>query len=111
MFRQFLRRVPNQLRFYSSEAANVASQEAAKPKVVSSVPAGTILKGCNVRKNGEDPKALADEEYPAWLWEVLDPEIQKAKLEADPIKAARKQRRELNRKKIKEQNFLAGMHN
>lgn len=109
MFRQLLRTVPRQLRFYSSEAANEASKEVAKPKVVSSVQAGTVLKGCNVRKNGEDPVALADEEYPAWLWEVLDPEIQKAKLEADPIMAARKQRRELNRKKIKEQNFLAGM--
>lgn len=87
------------LRSYSSEA----------PKVVSKIPAGTVLKGCNVRKNGQDPVALKDEEYPQWLWEVLDPEIQRKKLEADPIRFARKQRREENRRKIKEQNFLAAM--
>lgn len=109
MFRQLIRRIPNQIRFYSAEASSSAAAANGAPRVVSSVPAGTVLKGCNVRKNGEDPVALADEEYPAWLWDVLDPEIQKAKIAADPIKAARKQRRELNRKKIKEQNFLAGM--
>lgn len=86
------------MRFYSCEtAAN------------SSVREGTVLKGCNVYKNAQDPVAMKDEEYPAWLWEVLDPEIQRKKLEADSIKAARKRRRELNRQKIKQQNFLAKM--
>jgi large subunit ribosomal protein L54 len=40
--------------------------------VQSSVPAGTVLKGLNFYKDKQDPVALADEEYPAWLWRVLD---------------------------------------
>lgn len=38
----------------------------------SSVPAGTVLKGINFMKNAQDPIALEDGEYPAWLWSVLD---------------------------------------
>lgn len=79
------------------------------PNLKSSVAAGTRLKGCNVRKAGEDPIALADEEYPSWLWELLDAEAQQAKLAADPILATRKARRQANRQKIKENNFLAKM--
>lgn len=41
------------------------------PGVVSSVPAGTPLKGLNYFKNKSDPIAMEDHEYPAWLWEVL----------------------------------------
>lgn len=90
-----------------------AYSEAAKPAaaVKSYIAAGTRLKGCNVRKAGEDPIALPDEEYPPWLWTLLDPEAQKAKLEADPILAAKKARRQANRDKIKENNFLAKMGN
>jgi large subunit ribosomal protein L54 len=36
------------------------------------VPAGTVLKGLNFYKDKQDPVAMADEEYPAWLWSVLD---------------------------------------
>lgn len=49
-----------------------ASNKAAAPAVVSSVPAGTVLKGLNFYKDKADPIALADEEYPAWLWKVLE---------------------------------------
>lgn len=43
-----------------------------KPAVVqSSVPAGTVLKGLNFMKNKQDPVAMEDHEYPAWLWNVL----------------------------------------
>jgi len=89
-------------RFYSDAAKYT-------PKFQSSVKAGTTLKGVNVRKNGEDPVALADEEYPEWLWDLLDPEAQAAKIAANPILAAKKARREANRKKIRENNFLAKM--
>jgi large subunit ribosomal protein L54 len=30
------------------------------------------LKGLNFKKNAQDPLALEDEAYPAWLWRVLD---------------------------------------
>jgi large subunit ribosomal protein L54 len=39
--------------------------------VKSSVLAGTPLKGLNFEKNKSDPVALADEEYPEWLWTIL----------------------------------------
>lgn len=98
MFRQLIRGV----RFYSDAVKQAG--------IKSSVPEGTVLKGCNVRKNGEDPVALADDQYPDWLWEVLDPEAQDRKLKMDPIRYATKQRREENRKRIKDQNFLAKMN-
>ena len=40
-------------------------------KIVSSVAAGTVLKGLNFMKNKQDPVALDDHEYPAWLWTAL----------------------------------------
>lgn len=40
-------------------------------KIASSVPAGTVLKGLNFMKNKQDPVAMEDHEYPAWLWDVL----------------------------------------
>jgi large subunit ribosomal protein L54 len=50
--------------------SDVATKPAA-PKVQSSVAAGTVLKGLNFMKNKQDPVAMEDHEYPAWLWEVL----------------------------------------
>ena len=51
-------------------AAKVAEKKAA-PLVRSSVPAGTPLKGLNFEKAKQDPVAKADDEYPAWLWTIL----------------------------------------
>lgn len=39
---------------------------------VSSVPAGTALKGLSYIKGRDDPIALPESEYPEWLWEVLE---------------------------------------
>ncbi|KAF2172493.1 hypothetical protein M409DRAFT_17727 [Zasmidium cellare ATCC 36951] len=46
-------------------------QSKAAATIQSSVPAGTVLKGLNFMKNKQDPVALEDSEYPAWLWTVL----------------------------------------
>ncbi|KAK2065091.1 hypothetical protein LY76DRAFT_631442 [Colletotrichum caudatum] len=43
-----------------------------KPKPISSCPAGTVLNGLNYFKARTDPVALPDEEYPEWLWTVLE---------------------------------------
>ncbi|KAJ3016183.1 39S ribosomal protein L37, mitochondrial [Thoreauomyces humboldtii] len=43
------------------------------PSIPSSVPEGTILKGINILKDGKDPVAMADKEYPDWLWSLLQP--------------------------------------
>lgn len=52
-------------------AAKVAEKKAT-PLVKSSVAAGTPLKGLNFEKNKQDPVALADDEYPSWLWTILE---------------------------------------
>jgi large subunit ribosomal protein L54 len=93
-----------------STTAGAAAASASKKKTVqSSAPAGTKLTGLNVKKSGEDPVALAEEEYPEWLWDLLDPSIQKQKLEQDPDLLAKKERRAANRKHIKSQNFMSKM--
>lgn len=45
--------------------------KAAAKLPVSSVPAGTPLKGLTFEKNKQDPVAKEDAEYPAWLWTAL----------------------------------------
>lgn len=67
-------------------AAAVAAAKKRPAAIVSSVPAGTVLKGLNYHKQRQDPVALADEEYPAWLWTLLSPVAGAAgeKKELDP---------------------------
>lgn len=31
--------------------------------------------GCNIFKEGEDPKLRPDDEYPAWLWDLVKPPL------------------------------------
>lgn len=73
--------------------------------IKSSCPAGTVI-NLNTKKSGKDPVALEDNEYPDWLWEVLNPEAQMKKLQADPMKLRKKQLRKANRERIKQNNFL-----
>ncbi|CCF40467.1 hypothetical protein CH063_02361 [Colletotrichum higginsianum] len=46
--------------------------DAPAPAPISSCPAGTVLNGLNYFKGRTDPVALRDEEYPEWLWTVLE---------------------------------------
>jgi large subunit ribosomal protein L54 len=39
---------------------------------LSSCAPGTVLTGLNILKDQPEVKALPDEEYPAWLWTILD---------------------------------------
>lgn len=55
-----------------ADLPNPAESGKQAAKVQSSVPAGTVLKGLNFMKNKQDPVALADHEYPPWLWTVLN---------------------------------------
>ncbi|KAI0383717.1 mitochondrial ribosomal protein L37-domain-containing protein [Hypomontagnella monticulosa] len=79
---------------FSTPLADAASEE--KP-VLSSCPEGTILNGLNYFKNQTDPVALADDAYPAWLWNCL--EVQKKADEdadenaGDEFSKSKKQRR------------------
>ncbi|KAE9969462.1 hypothetical protein BLS_005342 [Venturia inaequalis] len=60
------------------------SKKTESPIVLSSVPAGTPLKGLNFLKAKTDPVAMEDSEYPSWLWDILKP---KAKAEDDNLAA------------------------
>lgn len=42
------------------------------PRAKSAAPAGTVLKGLGFLQNKPQPVALPDEEYPSWLWSLLD---------------------------------------
>ncbi|KAJ1679559.1 Cochaperone prefoldin complex subunit [Spiromyces aspiralis] len=77
----------------------LCSEQVSKPRPTSSVAKGAVLKGLNVLKDGKDPVALADEEYPGWLWTLLD----------KPIEEELGERKRLNlenTKRIKAANFL-----
>ncbi|KAI8819046.1 mitochondrial ribosomal protein L37-domain-containing protein [Fimicolochytrium jonesii] len=43
------------------------------PLEPSSCPPGTVMKGLNIFAGKADPVALPDNEYPAWVWRLLDP--------------------------------------
>lgn len=75
----------------------------------SSVPAGTVL-NLKIRKNGDEPVALEDSEYPEWLWDSLDKKKVEAKLkEEDLMKWRKKQINKNNTAKIKNNNFISQM--
>lgn len=70
----------------------------------SSCPVDTILPGINYLKGQPPVVALADEEYPEWLWTILQPKV----LEDDGPggKFERAKRRAANRQAIKDRNFM-----
>ncbi|KAG7865428.1 hypothetical protein KL918_004670 [Ogataea parapolymorpha] len=73
----------------------------------SSVKEGTPL-NIQVFKAGKPAVALKDEEYPDWLWTLLDKEAQEAQLKAtDEFRYMRKQAKKVHRQKLKQNNFLA----
>ncbi|TFY67432.1 hypothetical protein EVG20_g3951 [Dentipellis fragilis] len=64
----------------------------------------TILAGLNYRKDQPPVLALPDEEYPTWLWSLLDPP---ALVDDGPGGKAEKVRlRKENRQRIRDQNFM-----
>lgn len=51
-------------------AAGEKAKDAA-PVPRSSCPEGTVITGLNYLKDGKDPVAMKDEDYPEWLWDCL----------------------------------------
>ncbi|KAF2707772.1 hypothetical protein K504DRAFT_458257 [Pleomassaria siparia CBS 279.74] len=87
-------------------AAKKGKDAAGKVHLVkSSVPAGMPLKGLNFLKNKTDPLAMADDEYPDWLWTVLEKQEAKgeAALAGDLFSKSKKQRRVAAKRLRKEQ--------
>ena len=56
----------------SSSSQSPVSKTKTSNLPLSSFPAGTPLKGLNFLKGREDPLALPEEDYPEWLWKILD---------------------------------------
>ncbi|GAA5900361.1 hypothetical protein JCM8208_005339 [Rhodotorula glutinis] len=78
----------------------------------SSCPPGTVLKGLNYLKDGQDPVALEDSEYPAWVFALPASKATAVKGDkGDPAVELRKQRADLKKKTkagIKASNDLKG---
>ncbi len=74
--------------------------------IVSSCTEGTAL-NIDVFKGKKPLLALADDAYPEWLWELLDPVKQKERLDADPERRRRKEQSSVNRSRIRMANSLA----
>lgn len=91
-----------------SRTESQVTKLASETKIKSSCPAGTML-NLKVKKSGPEPVALEDQEYPEWLWTVLDPIAQLEKLKENPAKYQKKLMRQRNRKSIKHNNFMAQM--
>ncbi|KAK9463441.1 mitochondrial 54S ribosomal protein mL54 [Lipomyces oligophaga] len=101
---------PRSRRAFSGSFLLQNDQIRSHPKISSSAPAGTRLTGLNILKGKEDPEAFPDDQYPQWLWDLLDPEAQKARLDADPERKARREFRTKMRQKIRNDNFLKTMN-
>lgn len=75
----------------------------------SSCAAGTVL-NLKVRKNGDEPVALEDKDYPEWLWNLLDKQkLDGEAKEQDFMKWRKRQINKANTAKIKNNNFLSQM--
>lgn len=82
---------------HAPEKAATAKTEAAQESVHSpQASSATHCTGANYFKEGEDPVLKADEEYPKWLWGLLD------KKEG---KESKKELRRESKRKIRQQNF------
>lgn len=76
-------------------------------EVKSSCKAGTVL-NLKIRKNGDEPVALEDHEYPEWLWDCLNKEkVEEDLKKNDFMKWRKKQINKANTAKIKNNNFLS----
>ncbi|KAF6837561.1 54S ribosomal protein L37, mitochondrial [Colletotrichum plurivorum] len=71
--------------------------KAASTTPVSSCPAGTVLNGLNYFKGKTDPVALADDQYPDWLWTCLETKKEVSEsmedLSAEMFSKSKKQRK------------------
>ncbi|GAA5826254.1 hypothetical protein JCM3770_000630 [Rhodotorula araucariae] len=119
--RQPARRIarPALARLFSSSPSPLAPAppahaKAASPSALppSACPAGTVLKGLNYLKDGQDPVALEDSEYPPWVWTLAGERPAPKKAGQDDGAAfLRKQRADLKKQAkagIKAANDLKG---
>ncbi|GAA5832072.1 hypothetical protein JCM11251_002807 [Rhodosporidiobolus azoricus] len=98
----------------AAPAASSSKPAAAKsaPPPTSSCPAGTVMKGLNYIKDGQDPVALEDSEYPAWLWtlanEAAPTKLGKNASAGEVLAAEKKELKRQRKAAIKAANVLKG---
>ncbi|GAA5886397.1 hypothetical protein JCM6882_001626 [Rhodosporidiobolus microsporus] len=96
----------------AASSSKPAAAKSAPPPPTSSCPAGTVLKGLNYIKDGQDPVALEDSEYPAWLWTLADdgpaPKLSKDASAGEQLKAEKKDLKRQRKVAIKAANALKG---
>ncbi|OWT36652.1 large subunit ribosomal protein L37 [Cryptococcus neoformans] len=103
---------------FSSSSACASPKTKPGRAVVSSCPAGTPLANLSVLKDKPDPVALPDDQYPAWLWTLLEDTSKAHKAEENAVhltqegesgfdlQAEKKKLKNLNRQNIKGANYL-----
>ncbi|KAJ7136005.1 mitochondrial ribosomal protein L37-domain-containing protein [Mycena epipterygia] len=107
-FSSILRRsscVASRARAYASTPAK--GPEGGKRKAIpkSACTVDTVITGVNYLKGQPPVLALPDEEYPEWLWTVLDPRVWPD--DGPGGRAERAKRRAENRRKIQDANFMS----
>ncbi|KAI9359811.1 mitochondrial ribosomal protein L37-domain-containing protein [Pilaira anomala] len=100
--------LPRASLFHTSSIARNVTETPVSTKKPSSVPKGTVLKGLQYLKDGQDPVALDDSEYPDWLWDLLDEKKLKQKTNK-PVN--RQYHRKQSREAIKAMNFMKDKKN
>ncbi len=76
----------------------------AGPRPISSCPENMVLQGVAYLKGQQEVVAMADDQYPPWLWTLLKP---KELPDDGPGGKAEKVRlRKANRQRIRDQNFM-----
>ncbi|KAF5368757.1 hypothetical protein D9615_005369 [Tricholomella constricta] len=81
-----------------------AGVAAAAPPMSSCAP-DTVITGVNYLKGQPPVLARADEEYPEWLWSILQPKVWPE--DGPGGKAERVRRRTENKQRIKDRNFMS----
>ena len=66
---------------------------------------GTKIEGANILKGQAPVLAMADDQYPEWLWTILQPKVYED--EGPGSKAERQKRRAANKQRIKDRNFMS----
>lgn len=95
----------------SGEARLTTLTSSAAATAVSSCPAGTVLKGLNYLKDASDPVAMEDSEYPAWVWQLGQPDAPIKGKKVDVETRLRAEKKALKRQRkvaIKARNALNG---
>ncbi|KAF8316836.1 hypothetical protein DL93DRAFT_2165948 [Clavulina sp. PMI_390] len=95
-------------RTYASKPSHASSSKApaetTRPE--SSCPADTVIPGLNYLKDQPPVVALPDDQYPDWLWKVLEPKEFPPEEQGPGGAAERHRLRRANKEKIKAQNFM-----